>query len=334
MSEVLNVTNLSQSYRTRAGIVRAVDSVSFSIQRGETLGLVGESGCGKSSVARSIMGLHRPDAGSIKLLGQEIGGLSRRAMRPHRVSLQMIFQNPSASLNPRLKVGRLIEEPLTVHRRGSKRENADRVFDLLKKVGLRPDIAERYQHELSGGQRQRVSIARALALSPAVILCDEPVSALDVSVQAQIVNLMRDLQDELGVSFLFISHGLAVTQYVSQRIIIMYLGRIVEEAAASELFDNPLHPYTKGLIAAAPDPNDGPKEDVGVMLDGDLPSPLSPPPGCHFHTRCAFAVAECRQIVPQLRDAGPQRKVACHRAEEIARDGFGLGAGASYGVRG
>jgi len=314
---VLEVSNLSLSFATATGLVRAVDDVSLTLGRGETLGLVGESGCGKSSLARSILGLTKPDSGSVRLLGRDITGMPREHMLQCRRDMQMIFQNPSAALNPRLTAGRLIEEPLVVHGLGRRQERRERVGQLLSQVGLRPEVAQRYPHEISGGQRQRVAIARALALSPAVIVCDEPVSALDVSVQAQVINLLRDLQERLGVSYIFISHGLSVTRHISHRVAIMYLGRIVEEGPAREVFDAPSHPYTRALIRAAPRIDDLSAGEAIEMLDGELPSPLAPPPGCHFHTRCPFAILNCGCTVPPLRATGPERRVACHRTEEI-----------------
>lgn len=327
MTAVLEVSGLKQHFQTRAGTVHAVNDVSFAIGPGETVGLVGESGCGKSSVARSIVGLTKPSGGSIKLLGTEVAGKSPAQLKPHRAALQMIFQNPSAALNPRLSVGRLIEEPLVVHRRGNRAERTARVHDLLAKVGLRKEMALRFPHELSGGQRQRVCIARALALSPSILLCDEAVSALDVSVQAQVVNLLRDLQAELGISLLFISHGLSLTRYISHRILIMYLGKIVEEASSDAVFQDPLHPYTQALIAAAPTLDVEPAESPAALLQGELPSPLSPPSGCHFHTRCPYAVARCASEAPNLREVSVGRKVACHLV--VVENGRPMSPGAS-----
>lgn len=314
MKPLLDVDALVQHFETRAGTVRAVDGVSFHLMKGETLGLVGESGCGKSSVARSIAGLHRITSGSVRLNGTDISGLSRSALKPHRSQIQMVFQNPGASLNPRLTIGRLIEEPLVVHKRGSRSDRRSQVFAVMEKVGLRRDLADRLPHELSGGQRQRVCIARALALSPSLIICDEAVSALDVSVQAQVVNLLRDLQQEMGISYLFISHGLSITRHISHRIAVMYLGRIVEEGPAAEVFSRPKHPYTRALLAAAPSLHDD-RADRFAMLDGELPSPLAPPPGCHFHTRCPFAADRCKVEAPVRRRVGEQH-VACHLVEE------------------
>lgn len=308
---LLEVEGLVQHFDTRAGKAHAVDGVTFSIMKGETLGLVGESGCGKSTVARSIAGLHRITAGSVHLSGVNISRLSRSALKPYRSQIQMVFQNPGASLNPRLTIGRLIEEPLLVCRRGTRTDRRDRVFALMEKVGLRRDLADRLPHELSGGQRQRVCIARALAPSPSLIICDEAVSALDVSVQAQVVNLLRDLQQELGVSYLFISHGLSITRYISHRIAVMYLGRIVEQGPSSAIFSAPKHPYTRALLAAAPTLDPGGRVDDFRLLDGELPSPLTPPSGCHFHTRCPLAVEFCKKQVPLLQEAGAQQ-VACH----------------------
>lgn len=311
---LLNVDGLVQHFDTRSGTVRAVDGVSFSVARGETLGLVGESGCGKSTVARSIAGLNRITGGSVRLDGTEISSLSRSAMKPYRSQIQMVFQNPGASLNPRLTIGRLIEEPLLVHKRGSRADRQAQVFAVMEKVGLRRDLADRLPHELSGGQRQRVCIARALALRPSLIICDEAVSALDVSVQAQVVNLLRDLQQDLGISYLFISHGLSITRYISHRIAVMYLGRIVEEGPATGIFSGPKHPYTRALLAAAPSLHEEHRDDF-ALLDGEPPSPLAPPRGCHFHTRCPFAIDRCKTEAPLLKQAGG-RQVACHLVDD------------------
>lgn len=313
---LLAVDGLTQHFDTKAGKVRAVDGVSFSLGRSETLGLVGESGCGKSSVARSIAGLHRITGGTIRLDGEPISALSRREVKRHRSKIQMVFQNPGAALNPRLTVGRAIEEPLIVHKRGgSHRQRMEKVHAVMEQVGLRSNMDARMPHELSGGQRQRVCIARALILSPSLIICDEAVSALDVSVQAQVVNLLRDLQKDLGVSYLFISHGLTITRYISHRIAVMYLGRIVEEGPSDEIFSNPKHPYTRALISAAPS-LEAPGAERFAMLEGELPSPLSPPAGCHFHPRCPFAIGRCSTEAPQLIRDG-NRATACHRADEL-----------------
>ena len=310
---VLAVADLAAHFETRAGTVRAVDGVSFEIAAGETLGLVGESGCGKSSLGRAVVGLVRATAGSIRLNGNEVADLDRRAMRPYRATVQMIFQDPYASLNPRLPVGRIIEEPLLVHRRGGRAERRAKVVHLMRRVGLRPDWIDRHPHEFSGGQRQRIGIARALALEPRLLICDEPVSALDVSVQAQVINLLVDLQRELGLAYLFISHDLSILRYLADRVLVMYLGKIVEVAARREIWSRPLHPYTHGLIEAVPlsDP-EAARTTRRQRLAGELPSPLDPPSGCGFRTRCPHAVAACSDREPPLRRVAGGRQVACH----------------------
>jgi oligopeptide/dipeptide ABC transporter ATP-binding protein len=305
-------------YPTRGGVVQAVDGVSFAVMPGETVGLVGESGCGKSSLGRGAMGLARTTGGAIHLDGVEISGLSRAALRPLRPRMQMIFQDPYASLNPRMTVGSILEEPLVVHRRGSARERADRVRWLMDKVGLRPEAASRYPHEFSGGQRQRIGIARALALEPGLVICDEPVSALDVSVRAQVINLLMDLKRELGLAYLFISHDLSVVEHVSDRIAVMYLGKLVELADRRTLWTRPLHPYTQALISAIPVADPGAPAVRRIRLTGDLPSPIDPPSGCRFRTRCPRAEARCGTEEPQLREMGGGQRVACHFAEDPA----------------
>ena len=313
-SPILSVAELEMHFPTRAGVVRAVDGVSLDIAPGETLGLVGESGCGKSTLGKTAMRLTRPTAGSIRLEGVEISELSRGALRPMRPKLQMIFQDPYASLNPRLTVGRTLEEPLIVHGRGSAAERRDRVRWLIDKVGLRPEALQRHPHEFSGGQRQRIGIARALALDPKLVICDEPVSALDVSVRAQVINLLMDLKRDLGLAYLFISHDLSVVEHVSDRIAVMYLGKIVELADRRSLWTQPLHPYTRALIAAVPvaDPA-APARSRIAKLEGDLPSPLDPPSGCRFRTRCPIAVAACAEREPLLKELAPGHRVACDR---------------------
>ena len=310
---VLAVTDLAAHFETRAGTVRAVDGVSFEIATGETVGLVGESGCGKTSLGRAIVGLARATAGSIRLDGAEVAGLDRRGMRPYRATVQMIFQDPYASLNPRLRIGRIIEEPLLVHRRGDRAERRAKVVQLMQRVGLRPDWIDRHPHEFSGGQRQRIGIARALALEPRLLICDEPVSALDVSVQAQVINLLVDLQQEFGLAYLFISHDLSILRYLADQVLVMYLGKIVEVAARREIWARPLHPYTHGLIEAVPltDPAAA-RVITRKRLTGELPSPFDPPTGCGFRTRCPHAVAICAESEPRLRQVEGSRQVACH----------------------
>ena len=295
----------------RTGAVRAVDGVSFSIPRGETLGLVGESGCGKSTVARAVMKLVEADAGEIRLAGVDVTRLSPGQMWPYRRHIQTVFQDPYSSLNPRLLAGEIVGEPLQNFGLATGPERRTRVADLLARVGLRPESAERYVHELSGGQRQRLGIAKALAVSPDVIVADEPVSALDVSVQAQVLNLLIDLQDELGLTYLFISHDLAVVRHISHRVAVMYLGRIVEFAPKKRLFTAPQHPYTEALLAAAPAPDPARKVAKRKVLAGDVPSPAKPPSGCRFHTRCPYVEAACRVTDPPLVEVAPGHYAAC-----------------------
>ena len=315
-SELLDVRNLVKHFPIESSddVVKAVDGVSFDIKPGETLGLVGESGCGKSTVGRCLLRLVEPTSGEVLFEGKNIVGLPNREMQLLRREMQIIFQDPYASLNPRLSILSIISEPLKIHGIGSKSEREAKTADLLEKVGLDPNYMRRYPHEFSGGQRQRIGIARALALNPKLIICDEPVSALDVSVQAQVVNLLQDLQAEFGLTYLFISHGLAVVEHISNRVAVMYLGKIVEIAEGRELYDVPLHPYTKALLSAIPvaDPK---KKRERIVLKGDVPTPINPPSGCRFRTRCPLAIADCAQIEPELCEIRPNHFAACLRVE-------------------
>ena len=318
MAEVLRVAGLKKYFPVRRGLlqsvaghVRAVDGVSFDIQAGETLCLVGESGCGKSTVGKTILRLQEPTAGQIWLGGTEVTTLTEEQMRAHRRQVQMVFQDPYSSLNPRMRVGQIIAEPLENFDIAHGAEKDRQVLALLDKVGLRQDAVARFPFEFSGGQRQRLGIARALALNPRLIVADEPVSALDVSVQAQVLNLLMDLQEEFGLSYLFVSHDLAVVEHIGHRIAVMYLGRIVELAPRERIFAQPQHPYTEALMAAAPIA--APKaRGARLVIEGDVPSPINPPPGCHFHTRCPYAEARCRVEAPPLQEIAPGHVVACH----------------------
>ena len=301
-------------FQRRVGAVYAVDGLSFTIKRGETLGLVGESGCGKSTTGRAILQLIRPTAGRVLYEGSDLAGLSGSRLRAQRKRMQMIFQDPYASLNSRMTIGDIIGEPLLVHRMGTRAERKARVRELLETVGINPNTLNRYPHEFSGGQRQRIGIARALAVEPNFIVCDEPISALDVSIRAQIINLLQQLQREMGLTYLFIAHDLSVVRHISDRVAVMYLGRIVELAENEVLYGAPLHPYTQALLSAVPIPDPVAEEQRrAVVLSGDVPSPVEPPSGCHFHTRCPAArEGLCEQEDPPLREVRPGHYAACH----------------------
>jgi oligopeptide/dipeptide ABC transporter ATP-binding protein len=314
---LLRVRNLKRYYPIRKGViartvghVRAVDDISFDVYQGETLGIVGESGCGKSTTGRAIVRLETPTAGSVVFDGTDIASLSKRRMRQLRTDLQMVFQDPYSSLNPQIRIGDLLAEPLIAHHRLDRAGAQAKAAEILQVVGLPKVYLNRYPHELSGGQRQRVGIARALMLEPKLIVCDEPVSALDVSIQAQVLNLLKDLQGEFGLTYVFISHGLGAIKYISDRIVVMYLGKVMETATTAEIFAAPRHPYTEILLDAYPEPDPRLRDRQRIIVEGDVPSPAKPPPGCVFHTRCPYAQEICRAEVPQSSTDGHQ--VACH----------------------
>ncbi len=315
---VIEVKDLKKHFPVKKGLLRrtvgqvyAVDGITFSIKVGETLGLVGESGCGKTTAGRAVLRLTEPTSGSIKVDGKEIVGLSKGDLRPYRREMQIIFQDPFSSLNPRMTAGDIVAEPLLVHGVGDRKERKAEVAALFARVGLRPAQMSNYPHQFSGGQRQRIGIARALALGPKLIVGDEPVSALDVSIQAQVINLLMDLQRERQLSYLFISHNLAVVEHISHQIAVMYLGRIVEYADTRSIFMRAQHPYTEALLSAVPVPDPAIKRKK-LVLQGDVPSPVNPPSGCHFHTRCPYAVPRCKIDVPSLREIAPGHHVSCH----------------------
>jgi peptide/nickel transport system ATP-binding protein/oligopeptide transport system ATP-binding protein len=318
---LVEVKNLVKYFPVRAGLlqrvvnhVKAVDDVSFFVRKGETLGLVGESGCGKTTVGRSMLRLIEPTSGSIRFEGKDVLALKGKELKEVRRDMQIIFQDPYASLDPRVPIGESVIEGLHIHKIGSPKERLDIMMETLKKVGLEDYHARRYPHEFSGGQRQRIGIARALALRPNFIVCDEPVSALDVSIQSQVLNILRDLQGEFGLTYLFIAHNLSVVEHVSDRVAVMYLGKMVEMTTREELFCNPLHPYTQALMSAIPIPNPRLKRQR-TILKGDVPSPLNPPQGCRFHPRCPVAMERCSQEEPEFREVGPDHWVACWLVE-------------------
>ncbi len=319
---ILEVKNLKKHFKMGGGLlsrgselnIRAVDDVSFSIRRGETFGLVGESGCGKTTLGQTIIRLYNPTAGQVVFNGNDISTLGASDMRKHRRAMQMIFQDPSASLDPRMTVGSIVAEPLNIYGIGSREERRNRVRELLQVVGLNTYFVNRYPHEFSGGQRQRIGIARALALQPELVICDEPVSALDVSVQAQVLNLLRQLQTDFNLTYLFIAHNLAVVAHISDRVGVMYLGKMVEIGEARAITERPKHPYTQALISAIPIVDPGRKRER-IILEGDVPSPANPPTGCRFHPRCPIARPNCSEVEPEMREIEPGHWVACHYAE-------------------
>ena len=320
---LVSVQDLQMYFPVRSGVIfqkkvadiKAVDGVSFDIRRGETLGLVGESGCGKTTTGRCILQLYKPTSGQVLFEGHDLTTLKGGQLRRFRRRMQMIFQDPYSSLDPRQNAGSIIGEPLIVHKMTNSRgEYREQVAELLSVVGLNPSMSNRFPHEFSGGQRQRIGVARALAVRPSLIVCDEPVSALDVSIQAQVINLLEDLQEQFNLTYLFIAHDLSVVRHISDRIAVMYLGKIMELADRTDLYENPLHPYTKALLSAVPIPDPViESQRERIILTGDVPSPLRPPPGCVFHTRCPIAIDECSQVVPELRNVGNEHWVSCIR---------------------
>jgi oligopeptide transport system ATP-binding protein len=328
--ELLRVENLQMYFPITQGIilqrqvgwVRAVDDITFSVRRGETLGLVGESGCGKSTTGRAILQLYKPTGGTVNFLGKNLTTLGGGDLRRMRRQMQMIFQDPYASLNPRMTVGSIVGEPLEIHNLARGREKTERVQELLRIVGLNPYFANRYPHEFSGGQRQRIGIARALAVQPSFIVCDEPISALDVSIQAQVINLLEELQQQFNLTYLFIAHDLSVVRHISDRVAVMYVGKIVELTTRDLLYERPLHPYTKALLSAVPIPDPSiERKRQRMILSGDVPSPVNPPTGCRFHPRCPFAQERCRVEEPLLVEVEPSHMAACHFWNEIQASG-------------
>lgn len=307
-------------FRTKVGDVKAVDDISFTIYEGETLGLVGESGCGKSTCGRALLRLYEPTAGSVRIDGEDILAASASHLRHLRPKMQMVFQDPQASLNPRMTVAGIIGEPLDEHTKLSRAQKYERIYELMDQVGLNRDFANRYPHEFSGGQRQRIGIARALALNPKFIVCDEPIAALDVSIQAQVVNLLEELQDRLGLTYLFISHDLSMVRHIADRVAVMYLGQIIELASRDDLYETPLHPYTQALLSAVPEPDPNAEATRSrIILTGDVPSPANPPRGCNFCTRCPKVMEICREVEPEFIEAAPGRFVACHLIQEAVQ---------------
>ena len=319
MEPIISVRNLKKYFKVGSGTLKAVDGLNFDIYPGETFGLVGESGCGKTTAGRTLIRLYEPTDGKVMFKDQDIYELSKSKMRDVRRDFQMIFQDPYASLNPRMTVEEIIAEPLEIHKIfKNKKEQHARIIELLELVGLNEEHAMRFPHEFSGGQRQRIGVARSLALNPEFIVCDEPISALDVSIQAQVVTLLKDLQEQLGLTYLFIAHDLSMVRYISDRVGVMYLGHMMELAGSEELYDNPMHPYTRALLSSIPIPDpEIQSERRRIILEGDVPSPIDPPEGCRFVDRCSYAIDRCRQETPEFRELKPKHFVACHRAEEI-----------------
>lgn len=316
---ILSARNIKKYFNVSGGTLKAVDGISFDIYKGETLGLVGESGCGKTTAGRTIIRLYEPTGGELYFEGQDIYKLPRHSMKPVRRNIQMIFQDPYASLNPRMTVEEIIAEPLEVHGiYKSEKQRRERVYELLQLVGLNEEHALRFPHEFSGGQRQRIGVARSLALNPKFIVCDEPISALDVSIQAQVVNLLKNLQNQLGLTYLFIAHDLSMVRYISDRVGVMYLGMMMELAKSEELYDHPIHPYTQALLSAIPIPDpEIQRSRKRIILEGDVPSPIDPGPGCRFADRCFYAIDECKKTTPEFKEVRPEHFVACHRSGEI-----------------
>ena len=309
------------AFGDQSAVVHAIDDVSFDIFKGETLGLVGESGCGKSTTGYAILQLYKATSGSVKFDGIELGGLRKNDLRGVRKRAQIVFQDPYSTLNPRMTIGEALSEPMKVHKLCSDKEIPGRIAQLIRDVGLNPNVANRYPHEFSGGQRQRICIARALASEPEFIVCDEPISALDVSIQAQIINLLMDIQDKYDLTYLFIAHDLAVVRHISDRVAVMYLGKIMEIADKAELFSNPMHPYTKALLSAVPEADpDLERQRKRIILQGDVSNAIDPPSGCRFHPRCVYATPDCAKSVPELEDQGKGHMVACSRLAEIRKE--------------
>jgi len=316
---ILSARNIKKYFNVSGGTLKAVDGISFDIYKGETLGLVGESGCGKTTAGRTIIRLYEPTGGELFFEGQDIYKISRHNMKPVRRNFQMIFQDPYASLNPRMTVEEIIAEPLEIHGiYKSEKQRRERVYELLQLVGLNEEHALRFPHEFSGGQRQRIGVARSLALNPKFIVCDEPISALDVSIQAQVVNLLKNLQNQMGLTYLFIAHDLSMVRYISDRVGVMYLGMMMELSKSEELYDHPIHPYTQALLSAIPIPDpEIQRARKRIILEGDVPSPIDPAPGCRFADRCFYTIDECRKITPEFKEVRPEHFVACHRSGEI-----------------